>query len=281
MNRQEMTNKIIDAMEKGVCPWKKPWANIAHRNIFSRKIYRGMNQILLSLNKNALPYWGTFLQWKDAGCGVRKGEKASQVVFFTTIEVDEFDDEGVIEIRRPVLRYYNVFHIGQVNDPDDKFKYLIDTKIESDFETANKILMNCGAEIRVGGNVAFYCVAENYVRIPFAEQFDNEAERIAIIFHELGHWGDRNILGKELSCNKESPDYAYGELVAELTACFLCQNCAVPSDFENHESDIATWIAAMKNDYNYLWRASRDASKISDAILQKARILQDAEIELV
>jgi antirestriction protein ArdC len=134
------------------------------------------------------------------------------------------------------MRHYSVFHVGQVNDPNGKFKHLLETKTKSDYETANRILETSSAEMRIGGNRAFYCSDGNYVRVPRAEQFESEEERIVTIFHELGHWGDRNILGKKLSTGKASPEYAFGELVAELTACFLCQACAVPSNFENHES---------------------------------------------
>ncbi|MDR0609171.1 MAG: ArdC family protein [Planctomycetaceae bacterium] len=76
MNRQDITNEIIKAMEKGTCPWRKTWSNFAHKNQFSGKCYHGINQLLLSLNEEAFPYWGTFMQWKDAECPVRKGEKS-------------------------------------------------------------------------------------------------------------------------------------------------------------------------------------------------------------
>lgn len=101
---------------------------------------------------------------------------------------------------------------------------------------------------------------------------------MATAFHELGHWADRNIFGTELTSDKKNPDYAYGELVAELTACFLCQACGVPNDFDNHESYIASWIRAMKNDTSYIWRASKDASKIADELLKRAGIKHDEEV---
>ena len=133
--------------------------------------------------------------------------------------------------------------------------------------------------IRIGGNEAFYEPSENYIRIPSSGQFESEEERIATLFHEFGHWGERNIIGHERPKEDRHSEYAFGELVAEMTACFLCQTCGVPSDIKNHESYIATWIKAMKNDSSYVFQASKMASQIADGILERAGIHADETAE--
>ena len=148
MNRKEITDKIVASIEKGHVPWRSPFARIAHRNLFSKMPYKGINQFLLSMNFDASPYWATFPQWRAAGCGVRKGEKASTVIYYTTVEKVNDDDE---KIAFPVMRYYSIFHIGQVDAPDCQFQHLLDTAIETDFETANHIIRASGADIRIGG----------------------------------------------------------------------------------------------------------------------------------
>jgi len=276
MNRTDITNKIVASIEQDRIPWRSPIARIAHRNLFSRKPYQGINQFLLSLNINASPYWATFAQWQAAGCGVRKGEKASTVIYFTIRERVNDDDE---KVTYPVMRYFSVFHIGQVNDPNGKFRDILDAAIETDFETANHIIRASGADIRIGGNEAFYLPEENYIRIPSSRQFENEEERIATLLHEIGHWGERNIIGYKRPNINQSEEYAFGELVAEMTACFLCQSCGVPSDIKNHESYIGNWLKAMKNDPAYIFQASRMASQIADGILERAGITADEEAE--
>jgi antirestriction protein ArdC len=157
MNRKDVTNKIITALEKGVCPWRQPWANIAHKNQFSGKFYHGINQILLSLSNDYVPYWATFMQWKNLGCSVQKGQRAAQVVFFSMIKKEENnvlndDDTETPKFKKyPLLCYYSVFHLKQVDDPKQKFKHLIETKLKSDYETARKIIDSSGADIRMGG----------------------------------------------------------------------------------------------------------------------------------
>ena len=96
MNRKDITDKIIASLEQDRIPWRSPIAQVAHRNLFSKKNYRGINQFLLSLNIDASPYWGTFPQWRNAGCGVRKGEKASAVIYFTIREKVNDDQEKII-----------------------------------------------------------------------------------------------------------------------------------------------------------------------------------------
>jgi antirestriction protein ArdC len=276
MNRKEITERLVAAIEGGNIPWRQPFASFAHKNHFSKAIYRGINQLLLSLNVDASPHWGTFLQWKNAGCCVRKGAKASPVVFYANIE--KTDDDGE-EFSFRLLRHYPVFHVGQVDDPKGKFKNILEMKIETNFETAARIIDRCGADIRIGGNLAFYVPSENYIRIPHSGQFHSEEARLATIFHELGHWGDRNFLERKPMLDKKSSENAFDELIAEIAACFLCRACGVPTEWENHESYIASWLRAMKNDTAYILEASRHAAKITDTILQRAGLKVDSETD--
>jgi antirestriction protein ArdC len=97
------------------------------------------------------------MQWKDADCSVRKGEKAFRVVFFTVAQKTEGENgETKIIDRFSALRYYNIFHIGQIDDPKNKFKHIIETKTKSDYETANKIIESSGVRVEIGGNRAYY-----------------------------------------------------------------------------------------------------------------------------
>jgi antirestriction protein ArdC len=111
-----------------------------------------------------------------------------------------------------------------------------------------------------------------YIRIPHSNQFDSEVLRLAVLFHEIGHWGDHTILERKPTLDKSTPEYAYEELVAEIAACFLCQSCGIPTEWDNHAGYVASWLQSMKNDTSYIFAASRDATKIADTILQRAGI---------
>ena len=88
---QQITDRIIAAIEQGAgefkLPWHRPAGSITRpTNIQSKKGYRGINVVTLwveaQMKGYAVPVWGTYKQFSEAGCQVRKGEKASLVVFY-------------------------------------------------------------------------------------------------------------------------------------------------------------------------------------------------------
>ena len=78
-----VTEKIINLLEQGVVPWRRPWTSIGlPRNLVTRKPYRGINHFLLSASKFVSPYWLTMRQANQLGGCVRKGEESTIVVFW-------------------------------------------------------------------------------------------------------------------------------------------------------------------------------------------------------
>ena len=64
--------------------------------------------------------WGTYNQWKDRGAQVRKGEKATTVVFWKfandTAETDDVEEhEHATRSRLLFTRGYSVFNAAQVD----------------------------------------------------------------------------------------------------------------------------------------------------------------------
>jgi antirestriction protein ArdC len=110
-----VTDRIVAKLESGVVPWRRPWGEYAApQNLASKRAYRGVNVFLLSAMGFESPYWLTYRQAQERGGNVRKGERATPVVFWKTWERDETDDAGEVCKRRiPVLRYYNVFNVAQ------------------------------------------------------------------------------------------------------------------------------------------------------------------------
>ena len=110
---QMVTDRIIAELEKGRIPWKKPWTGCRNGayNRISKKTYSLINQMLLKHKGE----YATFKQWQDLGGHVRKGEKSEIVVFWKIYEKEITNDNGEKEVQKiPLLRYYNVFHISQI-----------------------------------------------------------------------------------------------------------------------------------------------------------------------
>jgi len=55
-----VTEKIINLLEQGIVPWRRPWTSIGlPRNLVSKKPYRGVNYFLPSASKYVSPFWLT------------------------------------------------------------------------------------------------------------------------------------------------------------------------------------------------------------------------------
>ena len=130
---QMVTDRIIDQLQNGIIPWRKPWSGACLAdggaiNYVSRKPYSMLNQLLLGKEGE----WLTFKQVKDLGGSIKKGAKAGMVVFFARVKYDKktvVDDEGneetintTKEYLVPILRYYNVFHIDDTTGIQTKIK---------------------------------------------------------------------------------------------------------------------------------------------------------------
>src|SRR5208282_1327399 len=119
-----VTEKIINLLESGVVPWRRPWTSTGlPRNLVSKKPYRGVNVFLLSASKYVSPFWLTMRQANELGGHVRKGEESTIVVFWkiedATQSTEDLDNEETNEKarRRFLLRYYRVFNLEQCELP--------------------------------------------------------------------------------------------------------------------------------------------------------------------
>ncbi len=109
-----VTDRIMEQLENNFIPWQKPWAGIRSGsfNRISKKPYSLLNQMLLKYDGE----YASYKQWQDIGGHVRKGAKSEIVVFWKIQPVEEEHEDGTKEVKQiPFLRYYNVFHISQVD----------------------------------------------------------------------------------------------------------------------------------------------------------------------
>ncbi|MCY3656223.1 MAG: ArdC family protein [Chloroflexi bacterium] len=87
---QEITDRIIAALERGTVPWRTPWRARGHRNARSQRPYRGVNTLVLqtaALERGwSDPRWLTYPQARAAGGHVRRGEHGTRVVLWKWIE---------------------------------------------------------------------------------------------------------------------------------------------------------------------------------------------------
>ena len=271
-----VTERIIEDLEKGLIPWEKPWAGVKSGafNRISKKPYSLINQMLLGKAGE----WATFKQWSDLGGKIRKGEKARAVVFWKVYQKEIETDDGEKKIVGwPILKYYNVFHIDQVDgvEPLPAEELPKTDPIEAAENVIAEYLSRENLKMeRCRSDKAYYSPMLDYIKVPLVEQFENAAECYSTYFHEIthstGHYSRLNRFPKEQKIAAfGSEDYSKEELIAELGAASLCNYLGIEtkSSFRNSTAYIQSWIRALKNDKTLIVSASSKAEKAVNYIL--------------
>ena len=270
---KEVTDRIIAQMENGIIPWQKPWISsgscISHA---TGKAYSLLNQMLLGRPGEYV----TFKQVQQEGGKVKKGEKASMVVFWKWIEEKDPETEEVKQI--PFLRYYNVFHIDQCEGLKARHANAMPNIANAD-QTADAIITAyCQREgvklIHEEGDRAFYRPATDSITLPHMAQFTATAEYYSTAFHELthstGHASRLNRLEKVAFFGTEA--YSKEELVAEIGASALVNHVGLEtaSSFRNSTAYVQNWLSVLKSDKRFIVSASGKAEKAVNLILGTA-----------
>ena len=272
---KEITDRIIAQMENGIIPWQKPWiagsttAAISHT---TGKPYSLLNQMLLGRAGE----YATFKQIQAAGGRVRKGEKASMIVFWKWMTVK--DEESNEEKEVPFLRYYNVFHISQCEGMSAKHAKPLPEAAEPDAAAEAIIATYCSKSgVRLNhqdGDRAYYSPASDGITLPRRQQFKDTAEYYSTAFHELthsaGHASRLNRLEKVAFFGSEA--YSKEELVAEIGASALVNYVGLETanSFRNSAAYVQNWLSVLKNDKRFIVSASGKAEKAVNLILGTA-----------
>ncbi len=268
----EITNRIISQMEQGTIPWQKPWVASGQAISYATgKRYSLLNQMLLGRAGE----YATFQQVQHAGGRVRKGEKASMVVFWKWIETE--DEETGEKKEVPFLRYYNVFHLNQCEGLTAKHTKTLPSTAEPD-ETAEAIIVaHCSKNgVRLNhqdGDRAFYTPATDTITLPRRQQFKETAEYYSTAFHELthstGHASRLNRLEKPAFFGSDA--YSKEELIAEMGAAALVNHAGLetPASFRNNAAYIQSWLGVLKGDKRFIVSAASKAEKAVELILAK------------
>lgn len=275
-----VTDRIIADLEQGVRPWVKPW-NAEHlAGRITRPLrhngtpYRGINVVMLWMaavtQGYACPIWMTFRQAKELGGFVRKGETGALVVYASTFTATETDDEGEESEREiPYLKGYTVFNCEQIEGLPAHYYAHAEAPahpVERVAE-AEAFFANSRADIRHGGDRAYYALEPDYIRMPAAETFRDAESYAATLAHELTHWTRHpSRLDRDLGRKRWGDEgYAREELVAEIGAAFLCADLGIaPEVREDHAAYVASWLKVLKDDERAVFQAAAHAQKAVD-----------------
>jgi antirestriction protein ArdC len=282
--RQDLYTRVTDAivadLEAGVRPWTKPWSTghlagaVTRPLRFTGQPYSGINVLLLwsqaIARGYAAPIWITFRQALAAGGAVRKGEKGATVVYANRISRTEPGEGGEdIERQFGFLKAYTVFNVEQVEGLPAHYHALAAPRLDpaERIGRAEAFFDALGADIRHGGDMAFYAVQEDRVQVPPFEAFEDPESYYATLAHECTHWTRHPTrLDRDFGRTRFGDEgYAREELVAELGAAFLCADLGLElTPRPDHAAYLGHWLEVLKAQPRFLFTAAAYAQKACD-----------------
>jgi antirestriction protein ArdC len=264
-----VTQQVIQQLEFGVAPWRKPWRTLPPANLISKKPYRGINVFLLAFAGYGSQYWLTFRQTQVLGGNVRKGEHGTKIVFWKCNTRETESADGEIEERKSAfLRYYTVFNLEQT----EGLKALLRLPPAFPIESAEEIVKEMpNPPTFAQDSRPAYIPSRDTVTMPSRAAFETQAEYYSTLFHELTHsTGHAKRLGRE-GIKKIQPfgseDYSKEELVAEMGSAMLCGVAGIEqATISNSAAYLNSWIKRLKADSRLVVSAARAAQEAADYI---------------
>jgi len=279
----QITNAIAAAIEEGAQRYEMPWHTLSTPvNAISHKAYRGVNVLMLWAAAKQRGYsaheWATYRQWQEAGAQVRKGERSTTVVFWKFCdhsEEQQEDSDSTPNRPRCFARLYNVFNAGQVDGytPADIPQLSPAERIEN----ADRFFASLPGVVKHGGDRAYYSPAGDYIQMPPFAQFKSAAGYASTLGHEYAHWsGAPSRLNRDLSGRFGDERYSAEELVAELSAAFLCADLQIQSEPRvDHAPYVNSWLRLLGNDRRAIFTAASKAQEAVGYLQQLAAAAQE------
>ncbi len=275
-----VTDQILADLERGVRPWAPSWNASGSRRPLALprrstgEFYRGANVLLLWIsaarNGYASDRWLTFNQARNLDASVRKGEKATHVLFFDRLTKDDTRDghEGET-LSFAFAKTYAVFNADQIDGLPARLatpQPALSSLPAGDFFAA------ISADVRHGGNQPMYVPSADYIRMPRPEDFRSADAYVSTLGHEHVHWtGHSSRLGRQFD-RFGTDAYAVEELVAEIGSAFLCATLGVAeSEREDHAAYIDHYVRLLREDRRLLVQAASAAQKAVDWLHERAQ----------
>lgn len=285
---EEITAHVVADLEAGIFPWARPWGTSAGnqafalpRNAATGKPYSGINVLILWGRLFECGFassrWLTFRQASSLGGTVRKGEHGVTVCYADRFipkreqagaNCSSHDKQEAEGAAIPFLQRYVVFNVDQCeNLPEHCLAQAPALPEREIVPQAEALAAATRADIRIGGARAFYSPADDTVHIPPQPAFFEQINYYRTLFHELGHWtGHACRLNRDQLGSFGSKLYANEELVAELTAAFVCASLSIKPTVR-HADYLGSWLKVLREDSRAIFRAASKASKAANLLL--------------
>ncbi len=273
----QITESIIAAIEKSGDGWQMPWRQdglAIPQNALTKASYKGINILSLWVQAKGCGYptsvWASYRQWQQLGAQVRRGEKASQIVFYKKLEVEPNAEDETDDGRRLIAKSYAVFNVAQVDDfaapkPPELLPPIDRLAAVEQFVAATQ------ARVVEGGDRAYYDRRNDEIIMPDERRFtgtatmDRQESYYSVKLHEVAHWtGHQSRLNRIFGKRFGDQAYATDELVAELATAFLSAELGISQTTPpDHAQYIGQWLKLLKSDNRAIFTAAAKASEVT------------------
>lgn len=275
----QITQQIIDMLQKGVIPWRSNILGAGSpgwpANLNTGKSYRGVNLFLLAcvaqLRGYDCRFWLTYHQAMERGGHVKQGEKSTLVIFWKPLEIK--DPKTHEKTKRFVLRFYRLFNARQCQNIEIPGTPAYTPSEVQPVEAAEQLVRGYadGPQIIHEGSQAYYLPTKDAVHVPEPSRFAATGDYYATLFHELSHsTGHSRRLNRQLDIHPKpfgSADYGKEELIAEMSASFLCGHAGIaPATLDNQAAYISGWLGQLRSDKRLVIAAAGAAARSADWI---------------
>ncbi len=262
-----LQEKILEKLEEGVVPWRRTWKESGGypKNIITNKAYKGFNHMMLMCQGKSSPYWMTFNQIKQLKGKLKEGEGKNYAIITYWKMLESKNDDGTVEKRFPMIRYYRVYNLDQTEGITPKWENETPKYDNDPIANCEQIVseMRELPEMQWGMNPC-YMPSPDKIGMPKIDKFETAQEYYAAYFHEMAH------STKHMQrMNRDKHTYAKEELIAEMSACFLCGMAGIDTQtIDNQASYLKTWAERIRGEnVKMIVQAASEAQKVSDWIL--------------
>jgi antirestriction protein ArdC len=276
-----VTQRMIDYIEQyQELPWMKPWATVEspQKNFVSMRPYNGINALLTGMSGFSSPFWMTFKQVKAKGGTVKKGEKATPVLYWSTFDKKADDEEDEEKLKKLGFhRMYFIFNADQIEGIEFP-EFELPKYDFNPIDEAERIIENMPNRPAISrkGTAAYYTPMLDTVTVPKPELFTLPEEFYSTLFHELAHsTGHPSRLNrfKEEGDNHQfgGQSYSKEELVAEMSSAFILNTLGINTKKTDYNSAgyLKAWLKKLKDDPRMVVTAASKAGKAANYIMGK------------
>lgn len=295
--RERVVEKIVQDMEKDGLHWLEPYLPaLSPRNPVTGTVYKGGNRLHLGFVAYERGYedsrWCTFNQIRDNGWHLRKGSKAAIIERWKEfVATEENKDTGESEVVGHYLRcigYWNVYNAAEIEGMPAPVNLPVHEKDYTE-KIADRLIASSRCPVDESARyfqMAAYAPLQDEIKISPRACFRSDESFTRVLLHEMTHsTGHASALGRTCSVDFQSPEYAIEELVAELGSLFTSVDLGIQSPelegafYDRHVLYLKSWIGALENDPDYLFKAAAQADKASSYLMERYEQVPSREPE--